>query len=327
MTKLNEFINYLNKQVGQPYIWGGQHLKLTPSDYVSIIKRKEDDSTHEKNAIEFCRKAFARGEKVLYAYDCSGLGMYFLQNQERIYGYDMNANSMMSKCTIKTGQPKRGYWLFRISGGRATHVGYMVDDLYCVHSKGRAYGVVKEKYKSSYWHKIGIPKVFADEISGEPVSEVYTFTRTLKYGCKGEDVKDLKKALSDKGYVGLTFTNGNFLSSTRAIVKKFQKDNGLTADGVVGQKTVEALDCIWKDETSGSYIFTRELKYGCKGEDVKELKKALLAKGYSGLTLTNGNFYSTTRAIVKKFQKDNGLTVDGYVGANTYQALGAKHTL
>lgn len=322
---LNEFITYLNEQVGQPYVWGAQHLKLTPSNYVSTIQRKEDDATHESNAINFCHKAFVKGAKVLYAYDCSGLGMYWLQNTKKLYSHDKNANGMMGACTIVSGKPKRGYWLFRLSGNRATHIGYMVDDTYCVHAKGRAYGVVKEKYKSSYWHKIGIPDIFAKDISGNEVSTAYTFTRKLQYGKKGEDVKDLKKALYAKGYGGLSFTNGNFLSSTQSIVKKFQKDHGLTPDGVVGKETVLALGCLWAD--SDKYVFTRQLKYGCKGEDVKELKKLLLAKGYGGLTLTNGNFYNSTQALVKKFQKDRGLSTDGVVGKDTYAALGAKYEL
>ena len=78
---------------------------------------------------------------------------------------------------------------------------------------------------------------------------------------------------------------------------------------------------------SSEFIFTRILKRGCVGEDVKELKKALLKKGYGNLTLTNGNFYSLTRNVVKKFQHDNGLNVDGIVGERTYSALGVKFKL
>ena len=55
--------------------------------------------------------------------------------------------------------------------------------------------------------------------------------------------------------------------------------------------------------------------------------KALLKKGYGNLTLTNGNFYSLTRNVVKKFQHDNGLNVDGIVGERTYSALGVKFKL
>ena len=75
------------------------------------------------------------------------------------------------------------------------------------------------------------------------------------------------------------------------------------------------------------FTFTRMLKYGCRGDDVKELKAALKKKGYGGLTLTNGNFYSSTKKVVKQFQRDHGLTIDGIAGSKTYSALGVKYKL
>lgn len=83
-------------------------------------------------------------------------------------------------------------------------------------------------------------------------------------------------------------------------------------------------------ETSGSktYVFTRQLKYGRKGDDVIELKKLLIADGYGkGITTNTSssrNFYGSTRTAVKNFQRDNGLTVDGIAGKNTITALGGK---
>ena len=81
------------------------------------------------------------------------------------------------------------------------------------------------------------------------------------------------------------------------------------------------------ESSSSTFIFTRILKYGRSGEDVKELKKALAKKGYTSLTLTNGNFYGSTRNVVKAFQRDNGLTIDGVVGSRTYAALNVKFKL
>ena len=243
---LKEFIDYLNEQVGQPYVWGAQHLRLRPSDYVSIICRKEENARHEKNAIEFCREAFTNGAKELYAFDCSGLGMYWLQNKQKLYKSDMNANTMMSKCTMVSTKPKKGYWVFRISGTRASHIGYMVDDTHVVHAKGREYGVVKEEYSSYYWHAVGIPKIFAEEISGKPETDIFVFKRVLKYGSTGEDVKELKKLLLAKGYGGLTISNGNFYSATSKVVKMFQKDKGLVVDGIAGKKTITALGGVWE---------------------------------------------------------------------------------
>lgn len=58
--------------------------------------------------------------------------------------------------------------------------------------------------------------------------------QTLKLGSKGEDVKILQKCLN-------LYSDGVFGAMTLESVKKFQKENGLTPDGVVGNKTWEKL--------------------------------------------------------------------------------------
>lgn len=165
MIKLSDFTDYLTDQIGMPYVWGGQHLKLTPDNYVAEISKRESDPSNRNTAIAFCAKLFQEGCKVLYAYDCSGLGMYFLQNLTHEFPHDMTADGMMGKCDIVT-EPKNGYWVFRVNDkGHATHIGYMVSDTDVIHAKGRAYGVVRERFKESYWHKVGKPRCvdFGDE--------------------------------------------------------------------------------------------------------------------------------------------------------------------
>lgn len=168
---LSEFNSYLTEQIGQPYVYGGQHLKLTPENYVSVISKRESDAQHRADAIAYCKRLFDSGASVLYAYDCSGLGMYFLQNVKKVYSYDMSANSMMHQCEIVSA-PKNGYWVFRTSGDKAVHIGYMVSDTELIEAKGRKYGVVRTKYKASAWNKIGKPKCIEfDEPKPEPKPE------------------------------------------------------------------------------------------------------------------------------------------------------------
>lgn len=162
---VDEFCSYLKDQVGQPYVWGGQHTKLTPQNYVKVITDKESDASYRKQAIDFCKARFDAGATVLFGYDCSGLGMYWLENLKKIYTTDMSSNTMYSHCT-KTDTPKKGYWVFRLSGSKATHIGYMITDTQVVHAKGRKYGVVSEKYSKTYWHAVGIPKCM--DFSPEP---------------------------------------------------------------------------------------------------------------------------------------------------------------
>ena len=66
------------------------------------------------------------------------------------------------------------------------------------------------------------------------------FTRTLKKGSSGSDVKKVQQRLTDLMYYTGP-VNGSYQAKTVAAVKKFQKQNGLPADGSVGAATWDAL--------------------------------------------------------------------------------------
>ena len=62
---------------------------------------------------------------------------------------------------------------------------------------------------------------------------------TLKQGSTGGDVVDLQNALIKAGYnVGSTGADGKYGANTAAAVKAYQKDNGLTVDGIAGVQTL-----------------------------------------------------------------------------------------
>ncbi|MBR6551476.1 MAG: peptidoglycan-binding protein [Clostridia bacterium] len=63
----------------------------------------------------------------------------------------------------------------------------------------------------------------------------------------------------------------------------------------------------------------RTLSYGSSGEEVKELQKSLNNMGYS--LDVDGKFGTKTQNAVKSYQKNNGLSVDGIVGNNTWASL------
>lgn len=63
---------------------------------------------------------------------------------------------------------------------------------------------------------------------------------TLKSGSKGDNVKALQILLNGRGYSCGT-ADGDFGSKTLTAVKKFQKAEKLTQDGIVGAKTWAAL--------------------------------------------------------------------------------------
>lgn len=165
---LNEFNLYLTEQLKQPYLWGGQHTKLTPDNYKAVIAKKESSEENRRRVEAYCEKMFAKGYTELFAYDCSGLGCWWLYNLKHLYKSDVNANTMMNRCELRTDPPGKGWWVFRKEGNRAVHIGYMVDDQYLIEAKGRDYGVSKTKFKAKDWDCWGIPNVFKSEIEPSP---------------------------------------------------------------------------------------------------------------------------------------------------------------
>ena len=110
--------------------------------------------------------------------------------------------------------------------------------------------MIEELISKHGWNRYGKVKGMYDE-DPEPVPPgVYVFDRVLKYGCKGEDVVELKKLLIGHGYTdGITVDTASsivFGSSTRARVKDFQRDSRLAVDGVAGKDTITALGGVFK---------------------------------------------------------------------------------
>ena len=63
---------------------------------------------------------------------------------------------------------------------------------------------------------------------------------TIRQGDTGDDVKLCQELLTDHEYP--TTADGIFGSGTKANVIDFQRDSGLSADGIVGANTWDALE-------------------------------------------------------------------------------------
>ena len=75
---------------------------------------------------------------------------------------------------------------------------------------------------------------------------------TLKQGSRGDLVKTVQQKLIRWGYLKGT-ADGIFGAKTKAAVIAFQKKNGLTADGVIGTRTAQALGISLSSSTSTSW--------------------------------------------------------------------------
>ena len=146
----------------------------------------------------------------------------------------------------------------------------------------------------------------------------------LKLNSKGTDVRNLQQDLTTLGYYWAEIT-GNFGAKTETAVKRFQEENGLTADGVAGTKTLNAIAAAVARKggtpASGGSAGTT-LKLNSQGTKVSQLQTDLKQLGYYYAEIT-GNFGEKTEAAVKAFQKAKGLTADGVAGTKTLNAIAA----
>jgi len=174
---------------------------------------------------------------------------------------------------------------------------------------------------------------------------------TLSHGMEGEEVRQLQEALITLGYLKGS-ADGVYGNKTENAVRKFQKKNKLSADGLAGVKTKELIFSKASGKSSGSSAASgpsqssgsptqknenasnnnsssagtlfggnyATLKSGNKNARVRTLQTALIALNYlSGSA--DGNFGKKTKAAVIAFQKANNLKADGAAGKKTLVAL------
>lgn len=89
-----------------------------------------------------------------------------------------------------------------------------------------------------------------------PLATIRKGDGTLKVGDVGDSVVTCKKLLNNKGYsCNTTSTTCN--NALSKVVKEFQKDMGLTSDGVLGQATLAVIE----DTRCNGLVFKWYCKY------------------------------------------------------------------
>lgn len=141
--------------------------------------------------------------------------------------------------------------------------------------------------------------------------------KTLRKGSKGPDVRTLQKKLTAAGH-SLNPIDENFGPKTDTALRNFQRQHQLTADGVAGSRTWDALDAAIKEIERKKTIKT--IRKNSRGPLVRTLQEKLSAAGYPVKPLSE-YFGPITDTAVRNFQRKNKLLADGVVGANTWRAL------
>ena len=106
---------------------------------------------------------------------------------------------------------------------------------------------------------------------------------------------------------------------TVAAVRKFQRRHNLVVDGIPGPLTRAALG------PYGRYrLGARMLTFGDFGWDVSETQFLLRSRGFSPGPL-DGSIGGHSEVAIRRFQRKEGLAVDGVVGPATLASLDSRH--
>lgn len=237
---------------------------------------------------------------------------YGITNAKALLGGDFNDYTVASANLYKNkgawySTPKAGDQIFFKNTTRICHTGlvYKVDSnrVYTVEGNtsgasgvvANGGGVCKKSYPLGYAKIAGYGRPKYDTPSSNTPSKKLVTVKSIQHWANAS--------------YGFTIAEDNeFGPETKtALVKIAQKLIGVTEDGKFGAKSKAA----WKT-----------IKNGSTGELARVVQAMLICIGYScGSYGADGDVGNGTVAAIKKFQTDNGLTVDGIVGKNTAYAL------
>jgi peptidoglycan hydrolase-like protein with peptidoglycan-binding domain len=136
----------------------------------------------------------------------------------------------------------------------------------------------------------------------------------LRRGSSGTAVRQLQEALKEAGHDPGPI-DGEFGPATEAAVRAFQQEKEIAVDGVVG-------DITWLNIDEDAVFSHPVVRRGSTGLAVRRVQKRLTLAGYDTGGV-DGIFGAGTEAGVKALQRDSGLTRDGVVGPQTWNAIDA----
>ena len=166
----------------------------------------------------------------------------------------------------------------------------------------------------------------------EPVPAASSSSGVLAMGARGDDVKELQRALMDFGVFVPGGADGVFGQATKTAVSNFQRWNGLTVTGDVDAATASRLQLGASPtapagaanpnaatDTESPFV---GMTIGARGDNVKVLQRALIAAGIAVRGGADGIFGPVTAAAVSAYQQANGFAATGVL--LIWVAAGAK---
>ena len=231
------------------YIWGTAGTMWTAAKQANLEKTTDADRANS-------RKYGAKWIGHMVA-DCSGLfvwafkqlGGSIYHGSDTMYRKYCDAKGELNNGARTDGQglkPGTAVFVWKESKKKYTHVGLFVGGDTVIEAAGAKTGVTTSKITDKKWTNWG--ELTAVDYSGTepepaPAPEPEPVKRpTIRRGNRNAYVKEMQLMLQDLGYsLGICGVDGDFGTATEKAVKEFQRDNGLSQDGICGPKTWTAL--------------------------------------------------------------------------------------
>lgn len=237
--------------VGWAYVFGARGQYCTPSNrrarysdaHPTIKTACKNYAGSDSSGCKGCK--WYPGQKLTRVYDCRGFTYWILK---QVYGWELMGSGATSQWNDKNNWTAKGEiatmpkdvlcCLFVKKGTKMEHTGFGLngETIEC------SAGVQHFKTRNKKWTHWGVPKCVAGEVvPGEPAEPAGK--PELKKGAKGSWVQKAQTMLISAGYsCGKSGVDGIFGNDTLAAVKAFQRDQGLSMDGIVGAATWAALE-------------------------------------------------------------------------------------
>ena len=258
---INLFKQALSEKWG--YIWGQAGVlwtvKLQQLKVNYMIKNFGENWKKNKEAKnnKYYNSALNGGKWIGHMVaDCSGLFSWAFKELGGKIAH--GSNSIYDKYCSKKGKitddirkkMKPGTAVFVDHSGNKSHIGLYVGNGKVIEASGVDAGVCTSNLSAGKWTYYGELKGVDYSNTSEPTTSkpqkenpTVSSKPTLRKGDKGPFVTLAQTELLNKGYdLGKWGVDGDYGSATEKAVKSFQKDNGLTQDGVIGPSTWAMLD-------------------------------------------------------------------------------------
>lgn len=229
------------------YIYGTQGIEWTQARQTAMEQNRKDDPNYAES-IRYGKQWI--GHKV---WDCSGLTKKAAEQAGASIHHGSNSTwngdcSHKGELTDGLALPIGAFvFVYNEKKKNRSHIGVVTGENEVTEASCARLGVIKSKIWNDKWDEWGLCKgVEFDFIPGGdpgPVPPELGKKPTLRRGDSGPYVTLAQTELIQRGYdLGSWGADGKFGAQTEKAVTQFQKDWGLTEDGIIGPKTWEMLE-------------------------------------------------------------------------------------